>query len=317
MVSDWLYALAQTLLFAATAPLLAGWIKRVKCGLQNRAAPALGQPYRDLARLFRKQEVMATERASWVFRATPYIVFGASLVAASAVPLVAARLPTAAVADVIVLVGLLGLARFFMALAALDIGTAFGGMGASREMMIGALAEPALLMAAFTLAMSASTTNLSEVVSYMLESGLALRPSFLFAALGLALVAIAETGRVPVDNPATHLELTMVHEAMVLEYSGPRLALIEWASEIKLMIYLVLLANLFLPWGIATALTPSALALGAAAAVAKLAVLGALVALTEMLVAKMRLFRVPQYLGFAFLLTLLGVLTHIVLETGG
>lgn len=316
MVTAWLLAAAQTLLLIAAAPLLAGWIKRVKCALQNRAAPSLWQPYRDLGKLLRKELVVA-QRASWVFRATPYVVFGATLLAAAVVPLVATRLPTAAIADVIVLVGFLALARFFTALAGLDIGTAFGGMGSSREMMIGALAEPVLLMVVFTFAMSASTTNLSEAVTYTLESPLVLRPSFLFAALGLMLVAIAETGRVPVDNPATHLELTMVHEAMILEYSGRHLALIEWANQIKLMIYLALIVSLFLPWGIATTPRPQALALGVAAAAIKLALLGALLAVAEMVVAKMRLFRVPQYLGFAFLLALLGMLTHVVLETGG
>lgn len=316
MVTAWLLAAVQTLLFVGAAPLLAGWVKRMKCTLQNRAAPSLWQPYRDLAKLLRKESLVA-ERASWVFRATPSLVFAVTLFAAACVPLVATRLPTAAIADVIVLVGFLALARFFTALAALDIGTAFGGMGASREMMIGALAEPVLLMVVFTYAMSASTTNLSEAVSYTLESSLVLRPSFLFAALGLAMVAIAETGRVPIDNPATHLELTMVHEAMILEYSGPQLALIEWANQIKLMIYMALIASLFVPWGIATTFTPQALAVAVAAAAAKLAVLAVLLAIAETVVAKMRLFRVPQYLGFAFLLTLLGMLTHVVLETGG
>jgi len=315
-VNAWLLALAQTLLFVAAAPLLAGWVKRVKCHLQNRAAPSVFQPYRDLAKLLRKHLVLA-ERASWVFRATPYIVFGTTLLAAACVPLVALKLPTAAIADVIVLVGFLALGRFFLALAGMDIGTAFGGMGSSREMMIGALAEPVTLMAVFTLSMTASTTNLSEAVGYTLGSGLVLRPSFVFAALGLMMVAVAETGRVPVDNPATHLELTMVHEAMILEYSGRHLALLEWASKIKLMIYLALIANIFLPWGIADDLTAPALATGVAAIAAKLALLGVLLVVWETVMAKMRLFRVPQFLGFAFLLSLLGMLTHVVLETGG
>ncbi len=315
-MNAWLLALAQTLLFVAAAPLLAGWVKRVKCHLQNRAAPSVFQPYRDLAKLLRKHLVLA-ERASWVFRATPYIVFGTTLLAAACVPLVALKLPTAAIADVIVLVGFLALGRFFLALAGMDIGTAFGGMGSSREMMIGALAEPVTLMAVFTLSMTASTTNLSEAVGYTLGSGLVLRPSFVFAALGLMMVAVAETGRVPVDNPATHLELTMVHEAMILEYSGRHLALLEWASKIKLMIYLALIANIFLPWGIADDLTAPALATGAGAIAAKLALLGVLLVVWETVMAKMRLFRVPQFLGFAFLLSLLGMLTHVVLETGG
>lgn len=309
-------AALQTLLFVSAAPLLLGWIRRVKCHLQNRAAPSLFQPYRDLAKLLRKHVVLA-ERASWIFRATPYIVFASTILAAACVPLVALKLPTAAIADVIVLVGFLALGRFFLALAGMDIGTAFGGMGSSREMMIGALAEPVMLMAVFTLSMTASTTNLSEAVGYTLDSGLVLRPSFMFAMLGLMMVAVAETGRVPVDNPATHLELTMVHEAMILEYSGRHLALIEWAGAIKLMIYFALIANIFLPWGIATELTLDQLGVGAVAIIAKLALLGVVLSVWEAVMAKMRLFRVPQFLGFAFLLALLGMLTHVVLETGG
>ena len=315
-MTAWLLAAAQALIFIAAAPLLSGWVKRVKCHSQNRAAPPLTQPYRDLAKLFRKDMVLA-QNASWLFRATPYIVFGAIFLAAAAIPLVAVNLPTAAIADVIVIVGFFALARFFTALAGLDIGTAFGGMGASREMMVAALAEPAMLMAVFTLSTTANSTNLSAAVEYVLEAGLVLRPSFLFAFLALAIVAVAETGRVPVDNPATHLELTMLHEAMILEYSGRHLALIEWAGQIKLMIYAVLLANIFLPWGIAREFTAAALGVGVFAVAAKLAVLGVLLVVWETVLAKMRLFRVPQFLGFAFLLALLGMLTHIVLETGG
>lgn len=315
-LTAWLLAAVQTAIFVGTAPLLAGWVKRVKCHTQNRAAPPVTQPYRDLAKLLRKNLVVA-DNASWLFRATPYVVFGAMLLAAAAVPLVAVDLPTGAIADVIVIVGFFALARFFTALAGMDIGTAFGGMGASREMTIAALAEPAMLMAVFTLSMTAGSTNLSSAIHHMLEAGLVLRPSFLFALLGLAMVAVAETGRVPVDNPATHLELTMIHEAMILEYSGRHLALIEWANQIKLMIYAVLIVNVFWPWGIAQTFTPTALALGVVAVAAKLAMLAVVLVVWETVLAKMRIFRVPQFLGFAFLLAVLGMLTHVVLETGG
>ena len=315
-LTAWLLAAAQTALFVGAAPLLAGWVKRVKCHMQNRAAPALWQPYRDLAKLFRKDMVLA-ENASWLFRATPYIVFGAMSLAAAAVPLVAVDLPTGAIADVIVLVGFFALARFFTALAGMDIGTAFGGMGSSREMTIAALAEPAMLMAVFTLSMTAGSTNLSAAIHYVLEAGLVLRPSFLFALLALAMVAVAETGRVPVDNPATHLELTMIHEAMILEYSGRHLALIEWAAQIKLMIYAVLVANIFWPWGIAQEFTSEALGIGVVAIATKLTALAVVLVVWETVLAKMRIFRVPPFLGFAFLLSLLGMLTHVVLETGG
>ncbi|HFD78919.1 MAG TPA: formate hydrogenlyase [Gammaproteobacteria bacterium] len=313
--AGWLLALVQALLFALGAPLLAGWIKRIKSRLQNRRGPALLQPYRDLYKLLGKKAMVA-HSASPLFRAAPYIVFGSTLVAVAAIPLLAVSLPTAAVADMIVLVGFLALARFFLALAGMDVGTAFGGMGASREMLVSALAEPAMLMAVFTLAMSAHSTNLSSVMQFNLESGLILRPSFLFALLGLVLVAIAETGRIPVDNPATHLELTMIHEAMILEYSGRHLALMEWAAQLKLMLYGVLIANLFFPWGIATRLTLPALGIGLLAVFLKLMLLGLLVAVAETVLAKMRLFRAPQYLNLAFLLTLLGLFSHIIMETG-
>ena len=215
----WLLALLQTLLFIASAPLLAGWLKKVKCRLQNRRSPSLFQPYRDLRKLWRKEPIVA-HSASWIFKATPYIVLSTTVLTASIVPLIAVNLPTAKIADVVVLIGFFALGRFFLALAGMDIGTAFGGMGSSREMTVSSLAEPAMLMAVFTLAMSASTTNLSEAMKYVLNTGLVLRPSFVFAMLGLMLVAVAETGRIPVDNPTTHLELTMIHEAMILEYSG-------------------------------------------------------------------------------------------------
>jgi formate hydrogenlyase subunit 4 len=309
----WLLAILQILFFIAAAPLLAGWIKKVKCRLQNRKAPSLFQPYRDLRKLYRKQPVLPAP-ASWIFRAAPYIVFASTVLACSVVPLVAVNLPTARIADVIVLVGFFALGRFFQVLAGMDIGTAFGGMGSSREMTISSLAEPAMLMAVFTLSMSAHTTNLSQAMNYVLDTGLVLRPSFVFALGGLLLVVIAETGRIPVDNPATHLELTMIHEAMILEYSGRWLALIEWASQIKLMLYGVLIANIFFPWGIAQDFSLDALGHGVAMIALKLAVLAVALALSEALFAKMRIFRVQEYLGFAYLLSVLGILSHIILE---
>ncbi len=310
---NWLIAILQTALFVALAPLLAGWLKCCKCWLQNRKAPSLFQPYRDLRKLINKQPVVS-EQASWLFTTAPYIIFSATVLAASVVPLIAVNLPTSASADVIVMVGFFAFARFFLALAGLDIGTAFGGMGASREMTISSLAEPAMLMAVFTLTMTASTTNLSGAISHVLEQGLVLRPSFVFALLALILVAVAETGRIPVDNPTTHLELTMIHEAMILEYSGRHLALIELASQLKLMLYGVLIANIFLPWGIAQSFSPQALAYGLLSIISKLAVLSIVLGISETLVAKMRLFRVQEYLGFAYLLGLLGMLSHIILE---
>jgi formate hydrogenlyase subunit 4 len=311
----WLAAAAQALLYIALAPLLVGWIRKVKALLQNRRGAPILQPYYDLYKLLAK-EARVAHTASPVFRAAPYVVFAATWLAAATVPLVAVFLPTAAMADIIVLVGLLALARFFLALAGMDVGTAFGGMGASREMTISALAEPALLMAVFTLAMTAHSTNLASMIGAQLEAGLVLRPSFLFALGAMILVALAETGRIPVDNPATHLELTMVHEAMILEYSGRHLALMEWAAQVKLLLYGVLIANIFFPWGIAVDLAPGALALGLGAIVLKLAALGVALAVAESVLAKMRLFRVPAFLNLALLLALLGLLGYVILEVG-
>jgi len=300
-------------LFIASAPILAGWLKKVKCRLQNRRAPPLLQPYRDLSKLWHKEPVVA-HPASWIFKATPYIVLSTTVLTASIIPLIAVNLPTAKIADVVVLIGFFALGRFFLALAGMDIGTAFGGMGSSREMMVSSLAEPAMLMAVFTLAMSASTTNLSEAMKYVLDTGLVLRPSFVFAMLGLMLVAVAETGRIPVDNPTTHLELTMIHEAMILEYSGRHLGLIEWASQIKLMIYGVLIVNIFFPWGIAQDFSLHSLWVGTLSLGLKLIGLTVLLGLSEVVLAKMRVFRYQEYLSFAYLLTLLGMLSHIILE---
>ncbi len=314
-MNDWLLALSEILLFVALAPLFSAWVKRVKCRMQNRRAPALLQPYRDLRRLFSKQVLLA-HTASPVFRLTPYIIAGATLLAAMVVPFISVHLPTAAMADVIVLAGFFALARFFLALAGMDVGTAFGGMGSSREMTISALAEPAMLVAVFTLAMVASSTNLSTVIDQLLAQGLVLRPSLLFALLSLLLVGVAETGRIPVDNPATHLELTMIHEAMILEYSGRHLALIEWAAQLKLLIYAVLIVNIFFPWGIATGNSPAALAIAAGVVFFKLLVLGVLLAVGESVLAKMRLFRVPAFLVLALTLALIGLLSHIILEVG-
>jgi formate hydrogenlyase subunit 4 len=313
--SSWILAVLQMLLYAALAPLLVGWVRKVKARLQNRRGAPLWQAYRDIYKLFGKEARMA-HTASLLFRAAPYIVFIATWLAAAAVPLIATHLPTSAIADVIVIAGLLALARFFLALAGMDVGTAFGGMGASREMFVSALAEPAMLMAVFTLAMSAHSTNLASVVDYQLLSGNLLRPSYLFALAGLVLVAIAETGRIPVDNPTTHLELTMIHEAMILEYSGRHLALMEWAAQLKLLLYGALLANVFFPWGIGQGTGIGELGLGLVMVIIKLAFLGAALAVSETVLAKMRVFRVPAFLNLALLLALLGLLSHVILEVG-
>lgn len=309
----WLFTLVQTTVFVVAAPLFSGWVKRIKCYLQNRQPPALFQPYRDLRRLFVKEVVLA-RTASPVFRVAPYIVCGTAILAASVIPLVFVHIPMSAMADAIVLVGTFALGRFFLALAGMDVGTSFGGMGSSREMTFSAMAEPAMLIVVFTLAMLASSTNLSTIISHILVQEPALRPSLLFALLALLLVAIAETGRIPVDNPDTHLELTMIHEAIILEYSGRHLALMELASQIKFTIYAVLTVNLFIPWGISQRFTPLEIGIAILAITGKLAMLGALLAASESLMAKMRLFRVPTFLAVAFTLALIGMLSFIMLE---
>lgn len=316
----WTLALVQALLYLALAPLLVGWVRLVKARVAGRRGPSPLQPYRDLRKLFGKETIVA-HTASWLFRVAPYVVLMATWLAATTVPMIALDLPTAAIADLIVLAGLLGLARVFLALAGMDVGTAFGGFGASREMLVAALAEPAMLMAVFTLAMTAHSTNLSTVMAFHVADGLVMRPSYLFAFGALVLVAIAETGRLPVDNPATHLELTMTHEAMLLEYTGRHLALMEWAAAVKLLLYGVLIVNVFTPWGIATG-TPgtlpewAGLAVGGAAIGAKLLLIGTGLGVAEMLFAKLRLFRVPGLLNLALLLALLGLLSHVILEVG-
>jgi formate hydrogenlyase subunit 4 len=304
----------QTLIFIVFAPLLTGLVKAIKCKLQNRKGPPIFQPYRDLMKLFHKEMCIA-DTSSFIFHITPYVVFSTTIAATMVIPLLVCQ-PGFAIADVIVLVGLFALSRFFLALAGMDIGTAFGGMGSSREMLIAAIAEPALLMAFFTLAMIASSTNLMTIVQYFSAQYPQAIPSLLFAACGFALVAIAETGRIPVDNPATHLELTMIHEAMILEYSGRYLALVEWAAQIKFMIYCVLFINLFFPWGIAQNLSLSAFFISFFVLVCKLIIICIALTVAEINLAKLRLFRVPYLLNIAFLLCLLGMLSHIILEVG-
>jgi formate hydrogenlyase subunit 4 len=266
------------------------------------------QPYRDLLRLLRKEVVLA-DNASWLFRAAPYLIFAATWVAAALVPTFATGLLFSWSADLIVIIALLGSARFLLALAGLDIGTSFGGIGSSREVMIASLAEPAMLLIAFTVALVAGSTQLSTVADFMNSPEVGLRVSLGMALIALVMVAIAENARIPVDNPATHLELTMVHEAMVLEYSGRHLAMIEFASFLKLLLYVSLIACLFAPWGLApSGANPAAFSIGAVAWLGKLAVAAALLALFETAIAKMRVFRVPEFLGAALMLGLLATL---------
>ena len=297
----------QMLLVLALAPLLVGFTRKIKARLLRRQGPPLIQPYRDLVRLSRKEVVLA-DNASWLFRSAPYMIFAATWVAAALVPTFATGLHFSWTADLIAITALLGTARLFLALVGMDVGTSFGGIGASREMMFASLAEPAMIMIVFTVALVAGSTQLSHVATFMLSHS-SLRVSLGLALIGLIIVAIAENARIPVDNPATHLELTMVHEAMVLEYSGRHLAVIEMAAALKLLLYTSLIACIFFPWGIATnGAGPAAYAIGAATYIGKLAVGGILLVFFETSIAKMRVFRVPEFLGVALMLGLLGTL---------
>ena len=308
VIRDIAFQGAQMLLVLLLSPLLTGFVRKVKARLLSRRGPPVLQPYRDLIRLMRKEVVLA-ESASWLFRVVPYIVFAGTWVAASLVPTFRSGLLFSWSADLIALIALLGSARFFLALAGLDVGTSFGGIGSSREVMIASLAEPAMIMIIFTLALIAGSTQLSTMAGFMISGEVGLRVSLGLALLALIMVALAENGRIPIDNPATHLELTMVHEAMVLEYSGRHLALIDLSSQLKLLFYISVIGCLFAPWGIAPPNGSAAeIAIGVASYVAKLAVGGVLLAVFETSIAKMRVFRVPAFLGAALMLGLLGTL---------
>jgi formate hydrogenlyase subunit 4 len=302
----------QMLLVLLLAPLLTGFIRKLKAQLLRRQGPPLLQPYRDLIRLLRKDVVLA-DSASWLFRIIPYIIFAGTWVAASLVPTFGSGLLFSWSADLIAIIALLGSARFFLALAGMDVGTAFGGIGSSREVMIASLAEPAILITVFAIAMIAGSTQLSTIAEFMESGAVGLRVSLGLALVALIIVAIAENGRIPVDNPATHLELTMVHEAMVLEYSGRHLALIDLSSQLKLLLYVSLIACMFMPWGAAEPRAGDlALAIGALTYIGKLMGCGILLAVFETSIAKMRVFRIPEFLGAALMLALLATLLRFV-----
>jgi formate hydrogenlyase subunit 4 len=305
-----LLAAVQSLLTIAAAPLLVGWVDQCRAWLQNRRGAGLLQPYRQLRKLLHKDAVIAFT-ASPIFRASPYVQFGAMAFAAAIIPVLGSQPLLASSADTIALVGLFTLARVFAALAGMDIGTAFGSLGARREMLVGFLSEPALLMVFFTASLLSQSTQLPVIVDVLAHRQLAIYPSLAFAAVAFAMVLLAENARIPIDNPATHLELTMIHEAMVLEYSARHLALIEWSSALKLLNYAAIGLALFVPWGLAAPAQGALLvALGWATAVLKLAAAGAALALVESFSAKLRIFRAPEFLATAFLLAVLGLLVH-------
>jgi formate hydrogenlyase subunit 4 len=309
---DWVIQILGIVAAVAAAPLFLGWVNQCRAWLQNRSAPSVLQPYRGIRKLFHKDAVIAVN-ASRLFRLAPYIVFGAMVTAAAIIPSLGTRLPFTRAADAIALVGLFATARVFVSLAAMDVGTAFGTLGARREMMVGFLAEPALLMVIFVASLISATTALPAISEHLATQSLALYPSLAFTAVAFTMVLLAENARIPVDNPATHLELTMIHEAMLLEYSARHLALMEWAAALKLFNYACVGIALFVPWGVATGETP--LALGASIPIlgAKLLIAGAGLAFIETVSAKLRVFRAPEFLATAFLLAVLGLLVHLLL----
>lgn len=311
--SGFLSQVFEIVIAIALAPLLTGWVNQWRAWLQNKSAPSLWQPYRMLHKLFNKESVLASN-ASPLFRAAPYVVFGCMILSTAIIPTLSTDLPLATAADAIALVGLFALARVFISLAAMDVGTAFGTMGARREMLIGFLAEPALLMVLFSASLISKSTSLTTIVETLAHREFTIDPGLALAGVAFTMVSLAENARVPVDNPATHLELTMIHEALILEYSGRHLALFEWAASLKLFAYSCIGLALFFPWGVAEAQAPLAMLLALPALVLKLALGGFLLAVLETLSAKMRVFRVPEFLGTAFLLAVIGLLVHLLLS---
>lgn len=310
---DWITQLMEVVAALAAAPLLVGWVNCCRAWLQNRTAPSVLQPYRGIRKLFHKDAVIAAG-ASPLFRLAPYVVFGAMVAAAAVIPSMGTRLPFTTAADAIALVGLFATARVFQSLAAMDVGTAFGSLGARREMMVGFLAEPALLMVIFVASLISATTSLPAIAEQLATRALGVYPSLAFTGVAFIMVLLAENARIPVDNPATHLELTMIHEAMLLEYSARHLALMEWAAALKLFNYACIGFALFLPWGTATGEGPLALVAAIGMLAVKLAVAGAALAVVETVSAKLRVFRAPEFLATAFMLAVLGLLVHVLLK---
>jgi formate hydrogenlyase subunit 4 len=309
MIEQVVGVVTQIVLVLFLSPLIAGFIRTLKARLQTRRGPSVLQPYRDLYKLWRKGMVIP-ETASWIFTATPYVLFATTLLAGLLIPAISAQAPLSLFGGVLAVVYLLALGRFFLALGGLDTGSPFGGLGSSREMTISAIAEPALMLAVFTVALGAGSTNLSVVAQSALgQSWRFLAPSQMLAFAALFIALIAETGRIPVDNPATHLELTMIHEAMILEYSGPYLGLIEWSAAMKQLVLMALLVNVFFPFGLSSDWSPAAILISLLWFSAKLLVLAAAVVLVETTNAKLRLFRVPELLAVAFVLSAMALIS--------
>ena len=309
MTAEIILPILQILVVVGFSPLVKGFINKIEARLQCRRGASMFQPYYNLVKLLRKDAVVS-ETSSWIFRATPYITFISVLIISLLVPVLSSQVPLNFTGDIILIIYLFALARFFLVLTSLDTGSAFGGMGGSREMMVSSMAEPAMILSFFTVALTGNSTNLSNLTSTPRNNSiLLLNPSLILAFAALTIVLIAETGRIPVDNPFTHLELTMIHEGMMLEFSGRYLALVEWASSMKLLLLLTILVNIFFPWGIAGGLTFSGLIIAFALYVVKIGFFAFLIVIVEMSFAKIRLFRIPNLLGTAFILSILAVIS--------
>lgn len=312
MVSSILLPILQIVVIVGLSPLVKGFINKMEARIQCRRGPSLFQPYYNLVKLLQKDAVVS-ETASWIFRATPYVTFVSILLIALLVPVLSSQVPLNFIGDIILIIYLFALGRFFLALSSLDTGSAFGGMGGSREMAISSMAEPAMMLSIFTVSLTVGSTNLSNITGTLLNYK-SLNPSLLLAFAALVIVIIAETGRIPVDNPFTHLELTMIHEGMILEFSGRYLALIEWASSMKLLLLLTILVNTFLPWGIATDLTFPDLIISFALYLVKIGFFAFAIVILESSLAKVRLFRIPNLLGTSFILSLLAIISFYVVS---
>ena len=314
MASNIVLPILQIIIIAGLSPLVKGFINKIEARLQCRRGASMFQPYYNLVKLLQKDAVVS-ETASWIFKATPYVTFISILIIVLLVPVLSASVPLNFTGDVILIIYLFALGRFFLALSSLDTGSAFGGMGGSREMMVSTMAEPAMMLSIFTVSLTVGSTNLGNITTTLLNSStLLLNPSLFLAFAALAIVIVAETGRIPVDNPFTHLELTMIHEGMILEFSGRYLALIEWASSIKLLLLLTILVNTFLPWGIAEGLTFPGLIISFALYVVKIGFFAFLIVILESSFAKIRIFRIPNLLGTSFILAVLAIISHYVVS---
>ena len=309
MTAEIILPILQILVIVGFSPLVKGFINKIEARLQCRRGASIFQPYYNLVKLLRKDAVVS-ETSSWIFRATPYVTFISILIISLLVPVLSSQVPLNFTGDIILIIYLFALGRFFLVLTSLDTGSAFGGMGGSREMMVSSMAEPAMILSFFTVALTVNSTNLCNITNLLHNNSvLLLNPSLILAFAAMTIVLIAEAGRIPVDNPFTHLELTMIHEGMMLEFSGRYLALVEWASSMKLLLLLTILVNIFFPWGIADGLTFSGLIIAFALYVVKIGFFAFLIVIVEMSFAKLRIFRIPNLLGTAFILSILAVIS--------